>query len=275
MDLLNKGLGQFGIPSPDKHAGHDKMVRWGNSARYWAKAVNDGFVFGDWVEGISESIFSEVDKQYSKEEWAKRKVEIDKARKEAELEHLRLYEETSIKAVNLWDSLEKQVPEDHPYLVRKQIRAFNAKYSSKSNSIVIPLKDGEDKLWSLQFINSTGEKRFMSNGRTKGCYYFIGQPNGRVIICEGYATGISIFEATKDAVVVAFNKGNLEEVTKIIQAKYPAIELIIAADNDIREDGSNVGINEANRVASIYECSVVIPALQSGEKCDFNDVAVN
>jgi phage/plasmid primase-like uncharacterized protein len=56
--------------------------------------------------------------------------------------------------------------------------------------------------------------------------------------------------------------------------KYPACRVAIAADNDIKENAPNVGLNEAARVAKIYNMALFIPYLKNGCKCDFNDIAV-
>ena len=43
---------------------------------------------------------------------------------------------------------------------------------------------------------------------------------GKLIVCEGYATGASLHDATGEAVAVAFNSGNLEAVALDLRAKY-------------------------------------------------------
>ena len=71
-------------------------------------------------------------------------------------------------------------------------------------ALVVPVrKNGE--LCSLQFIGENGEKRFLTDGEVAGCYTSIGKPNGALCICEGFATGASIHEATRHAVAIATN----------------------------------------------------------------------
>jgi putative DNA primase/helicase len=67
-------------------------------------------------------------------------------------------------------------------------------------------------LHSLQFIAADGIKRPLTGGRVAGCYFSIGNPKGAaaLCICEGFATGASIHEATGYPVEVAFSAGNVE-----------------------------------------------------------------
>mgnify|MGYP000879282463 FL=1 len=85
-------------------------------------------------------------------------------------------------------------PADHPYLVRKGIQPHGIK--AEGEALLIPLRDAATTLHSLQAIGPEGDKRFQPGGRIKGCYFGIGKPKGLLIVCEGFATGASIHEAT-------------------------------------------------------------------------------
>lgn len=274
MSLLYKGLAQYNIEQPRqiKHSGG--FMRWGDNSRYWAKDIGEGFIYGDYVEGISESIFTRQPSALTPKEIRKRRALIEKERQQAKEEQIKLWKVKAEETLKIWQSL-PVFSGQHPYLNRKQVLSYGLRIEQATNRLVIPMRDTSGKIWSLQYINDAGEKRFLSGGRVKGCYLAIGRPDKEIVICEGYATGASIHQATNKAVAVAFNKGNLEAVAKTLKNKYPALELIIAADNDIKENAPNVGIEESNRVASIYGCSVIIPTLSGGGKCDFNDIAVN
>ena len=89
----------------------------------------------------------------------------------------------------------------------------------------------------------------------------------RIIICEGWATGASIHEATGDFVMVAFDCGQLEDKAKIARDKWPKLPIIIAADNDQFTDG-NPGITMAEKLSKeIQDCSYVYP--------EFSDQPIN
>ena len=136
------------------------------------------------------------------------------------------------------------------------------------------MRDTAGTLHSLQTITPDGDKRFMTGGRVKGCYYSIGKPVGVLIVCEGYATGASINECTGDAVAVAFNAGNLEPVAAALRAKYPSLKIIIAADDDHLTDG-NPGTNKATAAAQAVGGLLAVPLFpvaRPDKATDFNDL---
>ena len=130
-------------------------------------------------------------------------------------------------------------------------------------------------LLSLAACTTDGDKRFHSGGRIKGCYHAIGRPAGRIIVCEGYATGASLHEATGEAVAVAFNAGGLEAVALALRAKYPALQIVLAADDDHLTDG-NPGLSKATAAAQAVGGLVAVPQFPAGrgdKDTDFNDLA--
>jgi putative DNA primase/helicase len=163
----------------------------------------------------------------------------------------------------------------HPYLTTKGAKAYGVKVFG--DALLIPIRDTAGKLHSLQTIDGDGDKRFHPGGRVKGCYHAIGKPSGndgRLIVCEGYATGASIHEATGAAVAVAFNAGNLEAVAVALRAKYPAMQLVIAADDDHLTEG-NPGLTKAKAAALAVRALVAVPSFPAGrpdKATDFNDL---
>ena len=106
-------------------------------------------------------------------------------------------------------------PADHPYLARKGVHAHGTRVES-DGFLIVPMRDTNGKLWNIERINPANfkDKKGLLGGRRTGLYYSIGKPKGVLIVCEGFATGASIHEATGDAVAVAFNAGNLREVAQ-------------------------------------------------------------
>jgi putative DNA primase/helicase len=114
----------------------------------------------------------------------------------------------------------------------------------------------------------------MPSGRIKGCYHAIGKPAGLLIVCEGYATGASIHESTGHAVAVAFNAGNLEAVAVALHSKYPALKIIMAADDDYLTTG-NPGMTKAKAAAQAVGGLVAVPIFPAGRSdkhTDLNDL---
>ena len=98
---------------------------------------------------------------------------------------------------------------------------------------------------------------------------------GRLCIAEGYATGATIHEATNYPVAVAFNAGNLEPVARSLRTKFPTVNLILCADDDLLTDG-NPGLTKATAAALAVGGKLAIPEFGTNrpEKAtDFNDMA--
>ena len=95
------------------------------------------------------------------------------------------------------------------------------------------------------------------------------------MICEGYATGASIHEATGHAVICAMNSGNLSEVAKSARELWPQREIIIAADNDQLTDG-NPGLTKATAAAKSNAARLAVPQFNdnASKPTDFNDLAI-
>lgn len=150
----------------------------------------------------------------------------------------------------------------HDYLTAKGVQAHGLRIDA-AGALLVPMRDTAGTLHSLQSIAPDGQKRFMPGGRVKGCYHAIGKPDGMVIVSEGYATGASIHECTGQAVAVAFNAGNLEAVAVALRAKYPAVKIIVAADDDHLTDG-NPGMTKATAAAMAVGGLLAVPVFPEG-----------
>ena len=118
-------------------------------------------------------------------------------------------------------------------------------------------------------------KRFLSGGKVTGGFCQIGSKSDSIVICEGFATGASIHEATGLVVAVAFHSGNLLPVSRAIREKFPNHKLIIAADDDWKNK-DNTGIKKAKEAASSVGGYLAIPKFSENrdeKDTDFNDLA--
>ena len=160
----------------------------------------------------------------------------------------------------------------HDYLTAKGIQPHGVKCDGVR--LLIPMRDTAGVVQSLQTIAPDGEKRFHSGGKVTNCYFSIGKPDGLVIVCEGFATGASIRESTGHAVAVAFNAGNLQPVAVALRTKYPALKIIVAADDDHLTPG-NPGLTKARAAAQAVAGLVTVPDFGSDrpdKATDFNDL---
>ncbi|HUX80045.1 MAG TPA: toprim domain-containing protein, partial [Alphaproteobacteria bacterium] len=228
--------------------------------------------FGDWSRDIQGkwSLKAESLPSQAREHLVEK---IEKAKQDAEEERLRKYEETATLSLEKWDTLSETGTS--PYLLKKKVEAFGVRF--RNDILVVPLKDIAGKLWSLQWINPDGSKRFLTGGRKKGSFHSIGvlEDGKPIIVVEGYATGASLYMATHQAVVVAFDAGNIEPVLEELKKAYPKSPIIIAGDDDNWKD-INTGRTTAEAVALKHGCSIVFPSFKNTETkpTDFNDLYV-
>lgn len=161
----------------------------------------------------------------------------------------------------------------HPYLERKGVRPCPGLKVGDDGRLLVPVLSPEDgKLMSLQTITADGGKLFMAGGRTKGGYYVIKGNLGRLYICEGLVTGLSIREATGQTVLCAFNAGNLEIVAAYARQKYPNRELVLCGDDDHATDG-NPGRSKATAAAHAVGGLLAVPSFKEpGGRTDYNDL---
>ena len=59
MCSILKALKSAGIPAPNKNTESFEIVRWGKNNRYWLRKFNGGYIFGDFVKGISNHVFDQ------------------------------------------------------------------------------------------------------------------------------------------------------------------------------------------------------------------------
>jgi putative DNA primase/helicase len=180
-------------------------------------------------------------------------------------------ETAAAKAAKLWEAASPD--RAHPYLARKQIPGTGARVVR--DQLLVPMRHGPGPLVGLQVIQADGSRKFLTGTPAAGAYMTLGKParNGWVVICEGYATGVSIHMATGYCVVVAFSAGNLQPVAAKIRAALPEAVLVLAADDDFQTAG-NPGVTSAHAAAAAVSGLVAVPRWidDRGEGTDFNDL---
>jgi len=172
------------------------------------------------------------------------------------------------KCSELWNKAQPANP-SHPYLTSKAVSAYGIRQSS--DQLLIPLYDHNNHIICIQFIYPNGKKQFITGGKVKSGHFAIGEPTEIIYLCEGYATGASIHQASGCQVVVAFTVGNLQLVAEMLTKRHPNNKVIICADND-SSSGKNTGISTAKKSAEKLNLRWTYPVLNES-KCDFNDLA--
>lgn len=179
--------------------------------------------------------------------------------------------------------MNKEAVSEHTYLSNKMIEPTKNIYAGQDSTITIPLFNIDGRLKSAQYIDENGEKRFAKNTNKVGAFHIVDgnisdlKSAKSIIITEGYATAASINEAVKEPelkVIAAMSANNLEHTVKAITNKYPEMNIIIAADNDLTNKVGNIGLNAANAVCDKYKnVTVTVPKINGKEVAgDFNDI---
>ena len=265
-----------GITPPESIAFDGVIHRHGVGGKpFWYVAHGDGVPagsFGDWKTGHTGTWCAKRDHDLTDNERQVMRDRVKAAQRQRDAERDRIQAEASSRALAIWTAAAPSI--EHPYLTRKSIKAYGTR--TDGPDLLIPMRDTSGKLWSLQTISPEGEKRFFFSGRVKACYCSIGAPQGRIVICEGYATAATINESTGGGVVAAFSAGNLLSVALALREKYPDMGITIAADDDWQTVG-NPGLTAATAAASAIGAKLAVPnfdGLVRGLKdTDWNDMA--
>ncbi len=207
--------------------------------------LTGAFGYFDGPESIQTNVALRKDDlpKFSKEEQAENRKRQAEAIKRAEAEQAARHTTAALQAQRVWRRCRRHGSVE--YLEKKLIRGFDVRFTD-TNAIVIPVTDTSNYIWGLQFIldktrhkekiakRDGKNKEFWPVGMTKkGHFFHIGPMiTGLALVCEGYATGATLFEATGLPVIVAFDATNLAPVVAALSAYYPAARFIICADDD-------------------------------------------
>ncbi|CAB3797454.1 phage/plasmid primase, P4 family [Pararobbsia alpina] len=240
----------------------------------WCRLFPDGTgaAFGDHRNGITY-IWQQRDPgappptdEERQVAWAK----ADAARQQADVERAAEQAEAMQTASRLWaESSDLQAT--HPYVARKSVTPFGARQASDGR-LVLPVYGPDYALQSLQFIADDGSKRFLAKGKMKSGRLILGDPEdgSRLILCEGWATGCSLHQATGHPTVICFSGSNIATVAENLRLCYPNSRLVVAGDLD----STGAGAKFANAALAVANNSMVVyPSFADGrDHGDFNDL---
>jgi putative DNA primase/helicase len=264
--LVNSGLAPVKFKSP-----HSDLVADGAIHRYRGDGDKSGAwncwytlsclptghgAAGSWRTGVSLTWFDQVTKPATAAERQALRDRMQAIKRQRAEDQAKVYAEARTKADKLW-RLAKPATEHHPYLITKKVRGWGIR--QLRDQLIIPARDVDGQLHTLQLIGPDGGKKFLTGGRVRGCYYAIGRPDGVLLIAEGYATAASVYEATGQATAAAFNATNMVEVAQALRGKFgPGIKIVLAADDDHATPG-NPGLTAAMRAAALVGGYVAKP----------------
>ncbi len=159
------------------------------------------------------------------------------------------------RAAKLWATA-RPATHDHPYLAKKRVNSYGLR--RLRDMLLVPARDHDGVLHTIQFISSDGTKRFLTGGRINGCYCAIGRVGDTLLLAEGFATAATLYQATGYATAACFTCGNLLAVARALRSKFPRLRLVLCADNDINTPG-NPGLTKAREAARAVGGFLAVP----------------
>ena len=226
-----------------------------------------------------------------------RELEVTRERKRLEKE-----EEEKRKVENgtaqhrVWEQLPKQG--QSPYLKAKGLSHVNP-FRYEGSTLVVPLWTASGTLATAQRIRPNGFKLYAKETNKKGAFTVVGGPdeldgkldlhNPPSFMAEGVATAVRPHQAFNETSIAAYDWANIGEVVRAIRAAFDEAgmeeqkqawleQFVILADNDQwKDDGKNVGVEAAQKAALEFGCKVAVPNFDgldvSDKPTDFDDLA--
>lgn len=244
-----------------------KWVRFGRKSAISAKLYDDGLggYLHDWRSGEKHFWFANTD-TLSASEYTRRKAEVEALKQVQKVKQETAYANASRLAKKWLDEAFQAHPE-HPYLLKKKVKAYGIKQSD--SKLLIPVYSVLGDMQSIQTIDTHGNKQFLKGGKISGGCHFIGEivEEKPIYIAEGYATAASVYEDTKCLAIAAFNAANLINVATNLRAQLPDAEIIIAGDAD------PVGLKYAELASKAVNGTTLIPSFGDNPDgySDWND----
>lgn len=286
INRLIDAISSAGLPPPsasqlEAAIAKGKPVRWSTNGD---KSDRAGFCFvrqldrilvasfGCMRSGFRSNWSAKSRNDMSEAQWKDHHQRMKEAAKKEEETASFKTEQAAIKAHERWSNAQP-AQASNPYLLSKGVKPHGLKVEGETLLISI-YNIANNRISSLQTISPNGVKFYMEGGAKLGGIHQIGGESNHVVICEGFATGASIHEATNYTIAVAFDCGNLLPVAQAIRAKFPELKLIIAADDDWKKN-PNIGLTKAREAAAAVGGYLALPHFPNdrGEKdTDFNDL---
>ncbi|BCA55313.1 hypothetical protein W02_24530 [Nitrospira sp. KM1] len=273
-EAFRTAIQQKGLTPPSVIHADGKIRRFASNGEPeddagWYTFFEDGVpagAFGCWRTGVKYKWSSKSDAQMTDAERQQYRRRLETVKHQREHEEQRRHAEAAIRARAIWDQCQPSGSE-HPYLQAKQARPHALRVDA-NNCLVIPITVNQ-VLSSLQFIAIDGTKKFLPGGEVKGGTFTLGESGlgHPILLCEGFATGASLHEATGLPVIVAFNAGNLLTVAHCLRRDHPTATILVCGDHD----ESGVGQEKAAEAAHAIGTRWVIPP---DVAMDWNDVHV-
>lgn len=226
--------------------------------------------FGVWQGNDNGAIKVELPKldrpRLTSEQVEALKARMRADREAAQAQQAQQHERAAARASVGWAKCQREGGAN-AYLTRKGLppgKLYGARLSPSGN-LVVPIVDERGKVWGLQVVYSDPaakqrkgrDKEYWPFGMAKaGHWHLIGMIARRsvVLVCEGFATGASLHEATGLPVVVTFDAGSLLPVAKRIAKQHKGARLLVCADDDWLQKCRECGVLTPVQEAACRHC---------------------
>lgn len=240
-------------------------------------------IYGNWAESDEAHKWSQRRRStFTQEEREAYREQMRKASEQREQERIKNAGECVERVKDQWKAI-KGATQDNHYAERKGIKPYGARQMAghSKGPLMILIRDADSNISSAQFISSDGSKKFATGGKVGGCYFALKgkgfEYGSSILICEGYATACTIYEAFKErfTVVAALSAKNMGPVAKVMKAKFPEARIVICAEDDWKK-ADNVGLVCARDASMMIGAALAVPVFGADRKekeTDFNDMA--
>lgn len=236
-------------------------------------------VYGDWKTNQTKHQSTLHKSDLTRGEEKSQKAQVKAAIAQANKDRAEGYAREALEAQKFWDKLPDKGQSE--YLKRKGLEdcfLFSEEdlgVRFESNTIIVPIRDIDGKIQSIERIFPDGKKLFWKGAKKQGGCHVIGKIKDKIYFSEGFATSASIHLATNQACVDCFGLNSIEQVVDLYRGKFPEKELIICGDKNTSEGSQSERI--ATEAAKLHSVAIVFPSFSSIDSSlppptDFNDL---
>lgn len=158
-----------------------------------------------------------------------------------------------------------------PFLVNTDNYKVTKKQTVYSGALVIPIYsiDNHKQLMGAQFINADGTRAYIAGTPiSEGIHIIKGDDNLLYVgAVEGYATGLSVFMATRATVIVTFDANGIESKAERLKTFFLGKQLVFFGDDDSNKQSTG---NKAAREAALKVNGLAIIPPEIGDWNDYH-----
>jgi putative DNA primase/helicase len=244
-ELFRQAILAEGLTPPDAIVPDSQWHRFASNGDRddhagWYKLHADGIpagAFGCFRLGITKKWRAKTTTALNATERRLLSERLRAIRQQRQEDQRRYHAEAAARAQTIWADAHP-ASDDHPYLLRKQVKAHGLRVDHE-NQLIIPVTI-DQTLTSVEYIapDGDGTKRYLRGGRKHGGSFTFGELCDAPIILlgEGFATVASLHESTGYPAVMAFDAGNLLVVAQQLRQQHPTATILMCGDNDIHAD---------------------------------------